>query len=180
MENIKKELEKTIDFLKKELSKLRVGRATSALVEDIKVDYYGALTPLNQLATINTPEQNLIVISPWDRNVLAAIEKAIAASSLGINPIVDKDIIRLKMPLLTEERRKELVKLLHNHIEEIKIAVRTIREKYRGETKKKEEEKQINTDEKFKKFEEIDKLIKEYNEKIDTIKENKEQEIMKV
>lgn len=180
MENIKQELEKTIDFLKKELSKLRVGRATPTLVEDIKVDYYGALTPLNQLATINTPEQDLIVISPWDRNALAAIEKAISASSLGINPIVDKDIIRLKMPPLTEERRKELVKLLHQHIEEIKIAIRTIREKYREEVKEKEEEKQINNDEKFKKFEEIDKLIKEHNEKIDIIKENKEQEIMNV
>lgn len=180
MENIKQELEKTIDFLKKELSKLRVGRATSALVEDIKADYYGTPTPLKQLATINTPESDLLVILPWDHSVLAAIEKAIAASSLGINPIVDKDIIRLKMPPLTEERRKELVKLLHQHIEEIKITIRTIREKYREETKKKEEEKQINTDEKFKRFEEIDKLIKEYNEKTDVIKENKEQEIMNV
>lgn len=180
MENIKQELEKTIDFLKKELSKLRVGRATPTLVEDIKVDYYGAFTPLNQLATINTPEQDLIVISPWDRNALAAIEKAISTSSLGINPIVDKDIIRLKMPPLTEERRKELVKLLHQHIEEIKIAVRTIRERYREEIKEREEEKQINSDEKFKRFEEIDKLIREYNEKIDTVQENKEQEIMNI
>lgn len=180
MQDIKIELEKTIEFLKKELSKLRVGRATPALVEDIKIDYYGTSTPLKQLATINTPESDLIVISPWDRSSLGTIEKAMAASSLGINPIVDKDIIRLKIPPLTEERRKEFVKLLHQHVEEAKITIRNIREKIREEIKNKVGNSQMAEDERFKKIEEIDKLIKEYNSTIDTIKEAKEKEIMSV
>lgn len=180
MENIKQELEKTIEFFKKELGKLRVGRATPALVEDIKIDYYGTPTLLKQLATINAPEADLIVISPWDRTALGAIEKSIASSSLGINPIVDKDIIRLKMPALTEERRKEFIKLLHQQVEEAKIAIRGIREKFREELKEKEENKKIAEDDKFKKFEEIDELIKEYNEKIEEIRENKENDIMKI
>lgn len=180
MQDIKIELEKTIDFLKKELSKLRVGRVTPALVEDIKIDYYGTSTPLKQLATINTPESDLIVISPWDRSSLSAIEKSIAASSFGINPIVDKDIIRLKMPSLTEERRKEFAKLLHQHAEEARITMRNIREKIREEIKNKVEGGQMPKDEKFKKFEEVDELIKEYNHTINTIKDAKEKEIMGV
>lgn len=180
MQDIKIELEKTIEFLKKELSKLRVGRATPALVEDIKIDYYGTPTPLKQLATINTPESDLIIISPWDRGSLGTIEKAIAASSLSINPIVDKDIIRLKMPPLTEERRKEFVKLLHQHVEEARITMRNIREKIREEIKGQVESGQIAEDEKFKKFEEIEGFIKEYNDTIDAIKEAKEKEIMSV
>lgn len=177
MENIKIEFEKITEFLKKKLGKLRAGRVTSALVEDIKVDYFGAPTPIKQLATINTPESNLIIISPWDKNVLPALEKAIAASSPGMNPIVDKDIIRLKMPPLTEERRKELLKIVHQHAEESRIALRNAREKFRDEFKHKVERRELNEDDKFKKFEEIDKLVKEYNEKIDEIKENKEKEM---
>lgn len=180
MENIKIEFEKIIDFLKKDLGKLRVGRATPALVEDIRVDYYGTPTPLKQLATINTPESDLLVISPWDRGVLGAIEKSIAVSSLGINPIVDKDIIRLKMPPLTEERRREFIKLLGQQVEEAKVAIRNTREKFRDDLKKKVEGGELAEDVKFSKFEEIDKLVKEYNEKIETIKEQKEQEIMTV
>lgn len=177
MESIKSELEKTLSFLKQSLGKLRVGRATPALVEDVKADYYGTLTPIKQLATINTPELDLIVITPWDKSSIGTIEKAILGSNIGINPIVDKDIIRLKMPSLTEERRKEFVKLLNKEIEEGRVTIRNIREKCREETK---ELSGINEDEKFKKLEEIDKLVKEYNDKLEEVRESKEREIMSV
>lgn len=180
MDNVKIEFEKVIEFLKKELGKLRVGRATPSLVEDIKIDYYGTPTPLKQLATINTPESDLIVISPWDRTVLGVIEKTIASSSLGINPIVDQDIIRLKMPPLTEERRRDIVKLLHKEIEEAKIAIRNAREALREDIKKMVDNEEIAEDERFKKFEEIDKIVKEYNNKIEEIGEGKEKEIMSI
>lgn len=180
MDNVKIEFEKVIEFLKKELGKLRVGRATPSLVEDIKIDYYGTPTPLKQLATINTPESDLIVISPWDRTVLGVIEKTIASSSLGINPIVDQDIIRLKMPPLTEERRRDIVKLLHKEIEEAKIAIRNAREALREDVKKMVDNEEIAEDERFKKFEEIDKIVKEYNNKIEEIGEGKEKEIMSI
>lgn len=180
MENIKTELEKALEFLKQELSKLRIGRATPALVEDIKVNCYGTSMPLKQVATINAPESDLIVISPWDKGVIVAIEKAIETSSLGINPIVDGEIIRLKMPSLTEERRKEFTKLLHEKIEESRVAIRNIREKSREEIKGKLENREIDEDEKFEKFEEIDELVKKYNDKIEEVKESKEKELMTV
>src|SRR3989344_1044028 len=128
IDNLKKNLKVRHEWLQKELATLRIGRANPALVEDIIVDYYGSKMPIKQLATISAPEPRTLVVQPWDKNAVSAIEKAIQASSFGINPIVDKDVIRVTIPALTEERRLALAKIVKTKLEESKIAVRKDRD----------------------------------------------------
>lgn len=180
MQNLKQNLDKILERLKNEAASLRTGRATPALVEDIEVDCYGSKTPLKAIASISVPEPRQILISPWDKNAIQPIERAIKSSSLGLNPISDKDIIRLAMPALTEERRKELVKLLGRYLEEAKISVRREREEVLKEVEKQEKEKKISEDEKFRKKQEIQKIIDEMNKKIEDLGATKEKEIMSV
>ncbi len=159
---------------------MRTGRATPAMVENLEIDYYGAKTPLKVVASISSPEARQLVIQPWDKNVLPAIEKAIINSSLGMNPIADRDTIRLSVPALTEERRKDLVKILGRHMEDAKIKIRREREEALKEIDRKEKAKEMSEDEKFRQKNEIQKQIDEINKKMEDIRVNKEKEIMTV
>ena len=180
IQNFKKDLEKVVERLKGEVTGLRTGRATPALVEDMEVDYYGTKTPLKALASISSPEPRTLVISPWDKNAIQPIEKAITSSSLGLNPITDRDAIRLSIPSLTEERRKELTKLLGKHLEEARIHVRREREDALREIDRREKVKEISEDQKFRERNEVQKAVDEINKKIEDMGAAKEKEIMTV
>ncbi|HAV11042.1 MAG TPA: ribosome recycling factor [Candidatus Moranbacteria bacterium] len=176
----RKDLDKAIEHLQFELGKLRTGRATPSLVEDVMVDYYGTRTPLKQIASINTPEPRQITIQPWDRGAIGPIEGAIRESDLGLNPINDGILIRLSIPALTEERRKELVKVLNNKAEEGRIALRNVREDALKEVQNMEKEGLISEDDKFRAKEKLQGVIDEYNKKVEEIREKKEKDIMTV
>ena len=179
-QELKVKLGKTVERLRSEIASLRTGRASSALVENIEVDYYGTKTPLKALAAISVPEPKQLVIQPWDKASLQPIEKAIRESELGLSPVVDKDLIRLTIPPLTEERRKELLKVLGRHVEDARIHVRREREETLKETDRKEKAKEISEDEKFRQKNEIQKAVDEANKKIEEVSATKEKEIMNV
>lgn len=176
----KEDLEKSIEHFKSEAGKIRTGRANPSLVEDLLVDYYGAKTPLKQIASVNVPEPRLIVIQPWDRGALAAIESAIRASDSNFNPNNDGVLIRINIPMLTEERRKEMVKALNQKGEEARIALRSIREEALKEIQDAEKAGQMSEDDKFVGKEKLQAVIDEYNKKIEEIRAKKEVEIMTV
>jgi len=180
LEEIKEKFEKSFNYYEDELKGLRVGRAKPSMVEMIEVDYYGNKTPLIQMASISAPEPRLIVIQPWDKNVIKEIEKAIQNSDLGVNPAVEGDIIRLNIPPLTEERRKEMVKLISRKAEEARQKIRGIRENEIKSLKKQKNEGEISEDEFYTKQEEIQKLVDEYNEKIKNLAEEKEKELLTI
>ncbi|MGI6113737.1 MAG: ribosome recycling factor [Mahellales bacterium] len=183
-ESIKKtseeKMKKTLSVLKKDLAGLRAGRANPQMLDRITVDYYGVPTPLNQLGNISAPEPRLLIISPWDTKILNEIEKAIQKSDLGINPNNDGKVIRLAMPELTEERRKELTKVVKKKGEEAKIAVRSIRRDANDQYKKLKKDSKITEDELRIAEEEIQELTNEHIKEIDKIVEAKEEEIMEV
>ena len=180
MIDLKPKFEKIVEHLKNEVASLRTGRATPALVEDLEVDYFGSKTPLKAVASISSPEPRSLVIQPWDKNAIQPIEKAIQSSSLGLNPVTDRDVIRLSIPPLTEERRKELVKLLGRYLEEARIKVRRDREEAVKEVDRKEKAKEISEDEKFREKSEVQKQVDEINKKIEDMGVSKEKEIMAV
>ena len=171
---------KTIIALRDEFSHIRTGRASSNLVDRIKIDYYGTLTPLKQIANISIPESNLIVIQPWDKNCLSEIEKAIWKSDLGLTPSIDGNVIRLIIPPLNEERRKELVKLVKKEAENGKIGIRNIRREVNDSIKKEEKESNISEDDSKKYQNEVQILTDEHIKNIDKLLEIKEKEIMEV
>lgn len=173
-------MKKAMEALRRELVSIRTGRATPGLVDHLQVDYYNALTPLNQLANISTPESRLILIQPWDRNALHAIEKAILKSDLGLNPSNDGQFIRLVLPQLTEERRKELVRVVHKKVEEGRVAVRNIRRDALEHLKKEEKDKHISTDDLHRAQDRLQKLTDKYMIEVDRIGETKEAELMEV
>lgn len=169
-----------IEVLKKEFGSIRTGRASLALLDGIKVDYYGNLTPLQQLASLSIPESRQIAIQPWEQKIIPDIEKAILKSDLGLTPSNDGKLIRINIPPLTEERRKQLVKTIKKFAEDSKIAVRNIRRDINEEIKKLEKEKHISEDETKKSLDEIQKLTDSYVKKIDELTNHKEKEIMEV
>lgn len=171
---------KTVEFFRKELTTLRAGRATPALVEKIMVDYYGTATPISQLATISIPEARLLVIQPWDKTQIGAVEKAIARSDLGIHPQSDGNIIRLVVPQLTEERRGELVKFIRKKAEEERVALRNIRREANDLLKEAAKEGEISEDERDRGLEEVQKATDRHIEDIDKILAAKEKELMEV
>lgn len=173
-------MEKTINVLKHDLSTLKAGRANPSLLDRITVEYYGAATPLNQLANIAAPEPRVLTISPWDVKSIPLIEKAILKSDLGINPSNDGKLIRLVIPQLTEERRKELVKVVKKYGEEAKVAVRNIRRDANDHLKKNKKDGEITEDELKKSEEDIQKTTDKYIKEIDKAMESKEKEIMEV
>ena len=177
---IKEKMDKTISVFQENLSEVRAGRANPAILNKIKVDYYGVPTPISQVAGISVPEARLIVIQPWDASVLKDIEKAILASDIGINPNNDGKVIRLAFPELNEERRKALVKDIRKMAEETKVAVRNARRDGIDEFKKKQKESEITEDELKSAEEGIQKLTDKSIEEIDSILANKEKEIMNV
>jgi ribosome recycling factor len=169
---------KAIDALRRDLGTIRTGRASPSLVDRLTVDYYGSSTPLNQLAGISVPEPRLLVIQPWDRGSMAAIEKAILKSELGLNPTNDGQVIRIAIPPLTEERRKQLVKLVHGHVEDGKVALRNIRRDAMGNVKELLSEKMIGEDDERRAEHQVDDLTKRFVGEADKVGKSKEQEVL--
>ncbi len=176
----KQRMEKTVESLQTDLRTIRTGRASPALVERIQVDYYGMATPLIQLAGATVPEPRLLVIRPWDRNTIGIIEKAILKSDLGMTPSNDGQVIRLIVPQLTEERRRDLVKQVHKRVEEARVSTRNIRRDANDMLRDLEKEKMIDEDELDDSQEATQKLTDEHVKKIDEIGKAKEAEIMEV
>jgi ribosome recycling factor len=177
---MKDDMDKSLKFLEKSFSKLRTGRASLALLDGIKVEYYGVPTPLNQVASLSVPESRLIQISPWDMTVIPNIEKAIQKSELGLNPINDGKIVRINIPVLTEERRKDLVKVVKKMAEEGKVKLRNLRRDANEELKKLKKDGDIAEDELFKYQADVQKVTDDYIEKTDKILLVKEKEIMEI
>ena len=173
-------MEGAIDALKKEFGSVRTGRASLSLLDGIMVDYYGTLTPLQQLASLSVPESRQIAIQPWEQRIIPEIEKAIMKSDLGLTPSNDGKFIRIGIPPLTEERRKQLVKVVKKRAEEAKVAIRNIRRDTNEELKKLEKEKHLSEDDAKKSHDEIQKLTDFYITKIDEVLKHKENEIMEV
>jgi len=173
-------MQSAVTALDRELDTVRTGRARPALVETLKVDYYGAPTPLNQVATINAPEARMITIQPWDKTQLGAIEKAIQKSDLGLNPTNDGNIIRLLIPALTEDRRKELAKVVHKKTEDGRVAVRNVRRDSLEELRKLQHDKKISDDEERRAQERLQKLTDKYVAEIEKHGHAKEQELLEV
>jgi ribosome recycling factor len=173
-------MKKTIASLKDGYAALRTGRASAALFDKIKVDYYGEKSPLNQTANISVPEARLIVIQPWDKALIGEIEKAILASDLSLNPSNDGKVIRISIPPLTEERRKELVKQAKAQAEQNRVSIRNIRRDGNEELKKLLKDKELTEDEESKNSEELQKLTDSYIKQIETALEEKESEILEV
>lgn len=178
IDKIRPELEKTIKFLEGEMAKIRTGRATSSLVEDIQVECFGQKMPLKQLGAIFTPGPRQIVIQPWDKSYIESIEKAVAQSNIGSFPVVDKEVLRINLPDLTEEFRQNLKKVLSEKKEEAKKTVRRWREEAWKEVQEKERSGEIREDDKFKAKDELQELVDEYNGKIEEMGEKKQKEIM--
>ena len=173
-------LNKSIDALKREFGSLRAGRATPSLLDKVMVDYYGTPTPVNQVAKVSVPEARMIMIQPWEKTMLHEIEKAIMKSELGLSPNSDGTAIRLSIPQLTQERRKELVKTVSKKAEEAKVAIRNIRRDANEHIKKLEKDKEITEDESKKGQEKFQKIVDGFIKTVDTLKEAKEKEIMEV
>jgi len=173
-------MKKALEALRKEYSTLRAGRATPALLDKITVDYYGTPTPVNQVANISVPEPRMIVIQPWEKTMLSPIEKAILKSDLGLTPNSDGSVLRLSIPQLTQQRRTELVKVVHKKAEESRVAVRNLRRDANDAIKKLEKEKTISEDETKKAQEDIQKLTDKFIKEVDQIMAVKEKEIMEV
>lgn len=178
--NIKEKMEKSISIYSEKLTEVRAGRANPAILNKVKIDYYGTPTPINQVAGVSVPEARLIVIQPWDASILKEIEKAILASDIGINPNNDGKVIRLAFPELTEERRKDLVKDIRKIAEEAKVAVRAVRRDGIDEFKVKQKNSEITEDELRVAEADIQKITDEKIDEIDKILSDKEREIMSV
>ncbi|MBZ9571817.1 ribosome recycling factor [Patescibacteria group bacterium] len=178
LERIKPELDKTIDFLERELAKIRTTRASPSLVENIQVDCFGQKLPLKQLGAIFSPGPRKIIIQPWDKSYLEGIVKAISRSPLGVAPIVDRESIRISLPPLSEEYRKNLLKILSEKQEECKKTIRHWRGKAWDEIQDKFSEGEIREDDKFRAKDELQKLVDDYNEKVKEIGEKKRKEIL--
>ncbi len=173
-------MEKAVEDLRKELSGVRSGRASISLLDHIMVEYYGAPTPLNQVATLSVPEPTLITAQPWDLSLLPAIEKAIRSSDLGLNPGNDGKLIRIPIPPLTEERRKQLAKHVHKVLEDHRTAIRNIRRDENEVIKKMLKDKQVSEDEERKALDEVQKLTDQYTAKVEELAKKKEEEILTV
>ncbi len=173
-------MNKTLEAVREELAKIRTGKATTSLLDTIKVNYYGTVVPLKQVANITVPEPRLLAVQPWEKNLIPEIEKAIMKSELGLNPTNDGKIIRIPFPPLTEERRKELVKLVKKMAEEGRIAIRNIRRDVNDHIKKAQKNHELTEDQEKDELEEIQKLTDEFIKKIDEILADKEEEIMEV
>ena len=176
----KPEYEAVIDHLKKELSTLRTGQASPSLVEDIPVSAYDSTMEIKGLASIQTQDTKTLIIDPWDKGLIQAIEKAIRDADIGVSPVVDGAVIRIIMPQMTEENRVKLVKLAKEKLEEARIVIRKVRENARDSVIKIEKDSEISEDEKYKIFDEIEKVTKEFTQKIEDIGKTKEEEIMKI
>jgi len=180
VEDAKKRMDEALDALRREFATVRTGKATPALLDTVRVDAYGSKLPVNQVATVNTPDPTLLVLQPFDKSLLAEIEKAIMAADLGLNPANDGNIIRVPIPPLNEERRKEFVKLLHKMAEEGRISIRHARRVVRDEIHALVKSHEIGEDEGHRREEALEKLTHEYSDKIDELLKAKEEEVMAI
>jgi ribosome recycling factor len=180
LDDCKQEMEQTVAAFKRDLSRLRTARATTALLDGIFVEYYGAKTPLNQLASLSAPESRLLLVQPFDRSVIGDVERALLQSDLGLTPQNDGKIIRIPIPELTEERRKDLVKHVKKVAEEFRVSVRAHRRDAIEMMKELHKEKELTDDDLKRDHERVEHLTKEYVEKVDKILKSKEEEIMAV
>jgi len=178
--DVRSKMEKTAEALIEDLRGIRTGRASPALLERISVEYYGTMTPLNQVSTISAPEPRLLTIRPWEASMIAPIEKAILKSDLGLTPTNDGKLIRLAIPRLSEERREDLVKMVKRRVEESKVAIRNIRREANDDLKEYEDEKLISEDDHHRGRDQVQDLTNEYVSKMDEIGERKETEILEV
>lgn len=176
----RKRMEKAGEDLRGELSSMRTGRASINLLDPVKVDYYGTPTPVNQLASLSVPEATMLQVQPWDVSQIGAIEKAIRAADLGLNPMNDGKVIRVPIPALTEERRKEMVKHLHHVVENHRVAVRNIRRDANDAVKKLLKDKKISEDEDRRALDEVQKMTDDFIKKLDEQGKTKENDILKV
>jgi ribosome recycling factor len=177
---ISSKMQKATEALARDLTTIRTGRASPALVEHIKADYHGVLTPINQLASISIPDAKMILIQPWDNTSIRSIEKAILTSDLGLNPISDSRVLRIPIPPLTEERRKELTKAVHKRLEDARIALRNLRRDGIEKLRQSEKNKEISQDQCSRASDQLQKLTDSFIDKINTIGQAKEKEIMEV
>jgi ribosome recycling factor len=171
---------RAVEAMERDFQGLRTGRASTSLVERLTVDYYGTQTPLNQLASISVPESHQIVIQPWDRGVIGAIEKAIQKSDIGLTPNVDGTLVRLNIPPLTEERRKDIVKSVHKRMEEARVEIRNLRREAADELKKEERDGEVGTDEARRQLDQLQKLTDRVIGDVDRLGDVKEQEVLEV
>ncbi|MGE5343075.1 MAG: ribosome recycling factor [Candidatus Omnitrophota bacterium] len=178
LDEAKGKVKKISDDFKKDISKFRTGRASISILDGIMVSYYGVPTPINQVATLSVPDANLIVIQPWDHNVLNDIDKAIRSSSLEINPVSDGKVIRLPIPQLDEQRRLEIIKTLKKYTEERKTVIRNLRREYRDMIKSMKEEKEISEDDEKKAYDDLQKVIDDGIKNLEEIEKAKEKHIM--
>lgn len=177
---LKDKMNKTMDHIRREFSTIRTGRASTSLLDGVDVDYYGSSVPLNQIANVSVPEAKLLLITPYDKGALGSIEKAILKSDLGLTPNNDGRIIRIPIPELTEERRKNLVKVVRRLAEDSRVSLRNARREANDQLKKGEKNGDISEDESHRVMDEVQKVTDEYVEKIDKLLEAKEKEIMEV
>jgi len=180
LKEFREKMTKTMAAFESDLNKIRTGRASLAILDGIRVDYYGSPTPINQVATMAIPESRLITIKPWDPSIIGEIEKAVLKSELGVTPVNDGKTIRITIPKLTEERRKELVKVVRRKGEEGKVAIRNIRREANDCYRSLEKEKAISEDELHKGLEEVQKLTAEFIQRVDEILDLKEKEILEI
>lgn len=173
-------MDESVQFFKKELSHVRAGKAQTSLLDGVKVEYYGSQTPLNQLANVSAPEARLLTVQPYDKSSLEDIEKAIMAAGLGLNPSNDGNLIRIPLPILSEERRQELVKLIKDKAEQARISIRNIRRDANDEIKQKVQSESLPEDSKFEAEEEIQQITDQHTKKVEKLLENKEEEILTV
>ncbi len=173
-------MDKALDAMRREFSTVRTGKASPALLDTVRVDAYGSKMPLNQVANVSAPEPRLLIVQPWDKSLMPVVEKAIKAAELGLNPSNDGNIIRVPVPALTEERRRDMVKLLHKLAEEGRVAVRHARQEGNKEIKHRESEGEISEDDARREMEQVQKLTDEYIHKIEQLLKAKEAEVMEV
>jgi len=177
---VRDQMEKAVEAVRREFSSVRTGKASPALLDAIRIDAYGSKMPVNQLATVSTPEPRMLIVQPWDKGLMGAIEKAIRSAELGLNPANDGTVIRVPIPALNEERRKEMVRLLHKLAEEGRIAVRHARQEANKHIKAREHDHEIGEDDARRQIDEIQKLTDEYIAKVDQLLKVKEEEVMEV
>ncbi|MHB0975855.1 MAG: ribosome recycling factor [Candidatus Aquicultorales bacterium] len=171
---------KAVEAVKREFAGLRTGRASAAIFDNVKVDYYGTVTPLKQMSSISVPEPQLAIVQPWDKSAIPAIEKSILQSDLGLNPSNDGNVVRVPFPPLSEERRREIVKVAHKMAEEGKVAIRNVRHEARDDLSKLEKEKMISEDDKERAEKKVQELTDKYVKQVDEVLAHKEKEIMTV
>ncbi len=180
IKQMREQMEAAVDAMRREFAGVRTGKATPNLLDTVRVDAYGSKVPLNQVATVNTPEPRLIVIQPWDKSLIGDIERGIQTADLGLNPSNDGTVIRVPIPPLSEERRKDMVRLLHKMAEEGKISVRHARQEANKEIKQREKDHEISEDDAHRQLDEVQRITDEFIGRIDEMMAKKEAEVMEV